>query len=198
MEIRSENDSRIENQELGAQHVSGGKSRWVPSPFPSNRRRAAVCKANTDSELQCDEGSPACVNCTRRNLQCSFTAPSSPAAINYRNSNELEVSSGVSPQSLPGLTEGPSDDLRLQRICSASPQAYNEEIEEIKIVETNRMLTGTVGAFLSMSAADRELLQYFETCTSQNLAMSDTIWHTTVLKWAVQVRLPLFNVTSIH
>jgi alkylhydroperoxidase family enzyme len=46
----------------------------------------------------------------------------------------------------------------------------------------------------SMSSKERELLQYFEKFTSQNLALCETLWRTVVLRSAWQVRFSFCNI----
>jgi hypothetical protein len=145
-----------------------------------------ACKPNADTELQCDEGLPACHNCTRRNLNCSFTGPLPVPETVPENNNRSEWVFGLSPKSLLELAEGLSGDPRCySAICTRSFQPFNEEIEEVDIVDTHGILTRA--AALNMSAADRELLQHFETFTSWNMALSDIQWRTKVLNFAFQV-----------
>jgi Fungal Zn(2)-Cys(6) binuclear cluster domain len=197
MAILSENDSHIENPELDVQHVSGEKSRQVPSPVPLNGSRAGPCRPNADTELQCDERLPACHNCTRRNLNCSFTEPSLVPKTVSEYKNDSGWISGLSPKSLPELAEGLSGDPRcFSAVCTGPFPAFNEEIEEVEVVETHGILTRT--AALNMSAADRELLLHFETFTSWNLALTDTQWHTKVLNFAFQVCLHICSVDGFR
>jgi Fungal Zn(2)-Cys(6) binuclear cluster domain len=158
---------------------------------------ALACGPNADTVLQCDESLPACHNCTRRNLNCSFTGPSPVPETVPENKNDSGWVSGLSPKSLLELAEELSGDSRcFSAICTGSFPTYNEKIEEVEIVGTHGILTRA--AALNMSAADRELLQHFEIFTSWNLALSDTQWHTKVLNFAFQVCFHFCNVDGFH
>ena len=52
--------------------------------------------------MQCDETPPACLNCTKRKLQCSFKAPSEPMDAHSRGRTQATPISGPSQNSPAG------------------------------------------------------------------------------------------------
>jgi hypothetical protein len=155
-----------------------------------------MCKANADDEPQCDETLPACLNCTRRALQCSFNK-SPPQARGNPDKESRQGASSTSPKSplelldrLPGYGPGACSGVSFQRITE-------DEDFEITASPPLSVMSSVAELAPMMSAADRELLQHFETFTSRNLALSKTAWRTKVLRNALQVRTPFYYSRSL-
>ncbi len=91
------------NLERDVLTANRGKSKFV-SPVIS-----AGCDETADSRVQCDETSPACLNCMKRKLQCSFRTP-------------LEPTNTFSRRRLP-TTTNPSLDLVL---CDRLSREYSD------------------------------------------------------------------------
>jgi hypothetical protein len=68
--------------------VSGGKSKFV-----SQSSRPEVTRPLT--RIQCDETSPACLNCTKRKLQCSFRSPLEPTNTFCRRQIQTTTNSAL-------------------------------------------------------------------------------------------------------
>jgi hypothetical protein len=129
----------------------------------------------------------------RRNLQCSFKAP---LGLYSRHSEQRNYQAPISPLPRPG--KYPVDILRSLTIdrpgsCHqySTQRFVSHDVAEVEDVEAASIsLISAVLEFAPrMSASDRELLQHFETSTSQKLALSKTMWRTKVLRDAFQVRL---------
>jgi hypothetical protein len=137
----------------------------------------------------------------KRNLQCSFKAPLGPSS---RHSGQPNHQAPISPLPRPG--KYPVDSLRslttdLPGSCHqySSQRFINHDVAEVEDVEaaSTSLISAVSELAPRMSASDRELLQHFETFTSQKLALSKIMWRTKVLRDAFQVCFLSYHIISV-